>query len=74
MPLASVGAVLKALDDKLIGEVLGKQGRPHKGEEKHSNRRIKYGDNLEYWKARLARDHPEILAAYERGEFTRYER
>ena len=45
---------------------LGKRGRPKKGEEKTLSDKV-YGVSSAYLEARLRRDHPEILAAKERG-------
>jgi hypothetical protein len=55
-----------------LGERIGKlrkHGRPVKGEKPDYNQ-VKYGTTGKpYILARLARDHPDILAAYERGEY-----
>ena len=50
---------------------LKKHGRPKKGEErKGSDLTLKTrGESVDYIKARLRRDHPEIAEALERGEF-----
>jgi hypothetical protein len=52
------------LDRALIGDVLGKQGRPKKGEEKVGNANIsKGGSTRAYILARLDRDgHVELAA------------
>lgn len=64
MATENVKAVLEEINDEaLLGDVLGKQGRPKKGEEKASNRRIKYGDNPEYILARLDKERLNELAA-----------
>jgi len=55
-------ALATAKPDETIGMVLGKRGRPKKGEEKKgSERTIKRGENAAYLKARLARDRPDVL-------------
>ena len=38
-------------------------------ENQPSDRSLKYGETSDYLCARLARDYPDILAAYENGEF-----
>jgi hypothetical protein len=35
----------------------------------HKNLKMKPGQTADYWLRRLARDHPDILARYEKGEF-----
>jgi hypothetical protein len=54
---------------KRVGYRLMKRGRPKKGQGKPDNIRINYGTDALYLTARLDRDHPEILDAYERGEY-----
>jgi hypothetical protein len=50
---------------------LGKLGRPKKGEEKPSNRRIShYGTNTAYTLARLDRDRPDLAAQVRAGELS----
>lgn len=70
-------AVLEATGENLSkAEVdhaieLKKHGRPKKGEErKGSDLTLKArGESVDYIKARLRRDHPEIAEALKRGEF-----
>jgi hypothetical protein len=73
VPLESVQAILEiAKDDALVGEVLGKHGQYGKGRPKPDrvdNVNSKGGNQKDYLLARLARDAPEILAAYNRGEY-----
>jgi hypothetical protein len=42
-------------------------GRPKASEAKHSQRRIKHGDNEEYAEVRLRRDDPEMAGRVERA-------
>jgi hypothetical protein len=69
MPQESVEAVLKALDKALIGQVLGKHGRPAKGEEKGDNVTFKRGNQAAYFLARLKRDRPDLLESFYKGDF-----
>lgn len=51
-------------------ETLARQGRPKKGEEKHSNRIIKGGTNSKYTIARLNRDRPDLARRVQLGELS----
>ena len=61
--------VLAAPPDATVGAVLGKVGRPKKGEEKKgADGTLKRGTNsATYLKARLDRDHPEVAAQVHAG-------
>lgn len=61
--------VLAASPDATVGAVLGKVGRPKKGEEKKGvDHTISRGSgNREYTIARLDRDHPEVAAQVHAG-------
>src|SRR5271166_6462707 len=63
-----VDAIVAASDGSTVGAVLRKRGRPKKGEEKPSDRRFKYGDNSEYYLARLERDRPDLVRQLNSGE------
>jgi hypothetical protein len=55
--------VLAAPPDATVGAVLGKVGRPKKGEEKVTSSPLpERGNSRDYLKARLKRDHPEVAA------------
>jgi hypothetical protein len=65
-----VGLIRQAREGTTLGAVLGKRGRPKKGEEKGANGTLKRGSNrAPYLRARLERDHKDILAALDRGEY-----
>lgn len=76
----TVGAVRKALAEKARANPVGKQGAPtgNKNASKESDQQnkvdvvnfeFKGGNQASYLLSRLARDNPEILAAFERGEY-----
>jgi hypothetical protein len=66
----AIAAVRAARKGTTIGAVLGKQGRPRKGEEKGSERTlIVRGETSTYLTARLARDHPAISRKLEAGGY-----
>jgi hypothetical protein len=66
MALESVDAVLEALDDKLIGQVLGTHGGDRRSQSAKDNQvdniKLKGGTQADYLRARLKRDAPEIYS------------
>jgi hypothetical protein len=68
--------LLEETQDMLLGDKrqeLRRQGRPRKDEEKGNHVTFFDGDrgnNAAYLTARLARDHPDVLARLEAGEFS----
>ena len=58
------------VEDPADAIVLGKRGRPRKGEEKTSNRKIKGGTNIAYTLARLDRDRPDLAERVRAGRLS----
>ena len=69
---AMLQAEIGASEDEAKERKLLAHRRPTKEEQenyKASNRRFKFGTTVEYQRARLQRDYPDILEALDRGEY-----
>jgi len=72
-PYGSLDAMLQAeigasKDEAIKKKLEGHGGARKSGEHQPEDLRLKYGSN-EYWTARLERDRPDILEAFNRGEY-----